>query len=232
MIEPDSFEARCEEAVGKITYLYLKDGSEVRGRCVAFTRKNEEADGIPTISLASEELENEVFKYKEPEIDRIEWQVEGFIEFSPFEIRCDDVAGKMVRLYLKNGCVVEGKCFGYTRGIDEEDGISNIDIIHPCDKKYGYEYKEPEIDRIEEVDENRNDLTPFESRCAELLGKTVRIYLKNGFVEKGMCHGFNRGIEEMDGTSKINLIHDGWGDVFFVFDEPDIDRIEEEGVIK
>ena len=50
---------------------------------------------------------------------------------------------------MKDGSVDEGECIGFTRGIDEEDGISNIDIIHDNKEKKFYEYKETDIARIE-----------------------------------------------------------------------------------
>lgn len=71
------------------------------------------------------------------------------IEFSPFEILCEESVGKRIRIHLKDGSVDEGECIGFTRGIDEEDGISNIDIIHDNEEKKFYEYKETDIARIE-----------------------------------------------------------------------------------
>ena len=65
------------------------------------------------------------------------------IEFSPFEILCEESVGKRIRIHLKDGSVDEGECIGFTRGID------NIDIIHDNKEKKFYEYKETDIDRIE-----------------------------------------------------------------------------------
>lgn len=66
-----------------------------------------------------------------------------------FEARCEEVVGKTVRITFKDGSVpMVGECYGYTRAIDNDPEIAEIDILRGG-LLYGLE--EPDIASIEEV---------------------------------------------------------------------------------
>lgn len=70
-----------------------------------------------------------------------------------FEAMCEKMLGKKVRITFKDGSTpMSGVCAGYTRAIDNEPEIAEIDIDTGVDGAY-YGLMENEIEKIEELSE-------------------------------------------------------------------------------
>lgn len=71
------------------------------------------------------------------------------ISFSEFEILCENMVGKTVRVTFKDGGTpITGYCEGFVRAIDNDPEVAQIDVIS---QGISYGLLETEIQSIEEV---------------------------------------------------------------------------------
>lgn len=72
-------------------------------------------------------------------------------EFMEFEALCEKMVGKRVRVIFKDGGTpIVGKCIGYTRAIDNDPEIAEIDVDTGTQGAH-YGLMESEIADVEEL---------------------------------------------------------------------------------
>lgn len=72
-------------------------------------------------------------------------------EFMEFEALCEKMVGKRVRVIFKDGGTpIVGKCIGYTRAIDNDPEIAEIDVNTGTQGAH-YGLMESEIADVEEL---------------------------------------------------------------------------------
>ncbi|MFR6100878.1 MAG: hypothetical protein ACLUO8_00185 [Christensenellales bacterium] len=71
------------------------------------------------------------------------------VPYSEFEIKADDARGHRVRITFKDGRKpVEGYCSGFSRALDCDPEIAEIDVLEHKEANWGESFDETEVEDI------------------------------------------------------------------------------------
>ena len=72
-----------------------------------------------------------------------------FIPYTPFEIKADDARGHRVKITFKDGRTPYiGYCFGFSRALDCDPEIAEIDVVKHMKDRWYKSFNETEVEDI------------------------------------------------------------------------------------